>query len=101
MDALEARVNEVEERVSNKEDELMERKEAEEKKKKTIKKHEERLQEINDSLRRNNIRLIGIPEDREDHNVYLNKSLLKISLIWGKKQAFISKREEPPQINKN
>ena len=45
------RVNEVEERVSDIEHKLMARKEAEEKKRKT-KHHEERLREINDSLRR-------------------------------------------------
>ena len=45
------RVNEVEERVSNIEDKLMAREVAGEKNRKT-KDHEERLREINDSLRR-------------------------------------------------
>ena len=54
----------------------MVRKEAEEKREKQLRAHEERLREINDSLRRKNIHLIGIPEEaeREDHKVYLNKS---------------------------
>ena len=46
------RVNELEERVSDIEDKLMARKEAEEKREKQVKDHEERLREINDSLRR-------------------------------------------------
>ena len=40
----------------------MERKEAEEKREKQLRAHEERLRRINDSLRRKNIGLIGIPE---------------------------------------
>ena len=55
----------------------MVRKEAEEKEEES-RDHEERLREINDSLRRKNIRLTGIPEEaereREDHKIYLNKS---------------------------
>ena len=39
-------------KVNDIEDKLMARKETEEKKRKTIKDHEERLREINDSLRR-------------------------------------------------
>ena len=57
------RVNEVEERVSEIEDKWMERKEAEEKKRQT-KDHEDRLREI-DSLRKKNLRLIGVPEGAE------------------------------------
>ena len=59
------RVNGVEERVSDIEDKLMVRKEAEEKREKQLRDHEERLREINDSFRRKNIRLIGVPEEAE------------------------------------
>ena len=59
------RVNEVEERVSDIEDKLMARKEAEEKREKQLKDHKERLREINDSLRRKNLHLIGVPEGAE------------------------------------
>ena len=51
-------------------------KEAEEKREKQLKDHEERLREINDSLRRKNLRLIGVPdgvERTEVQKVYLNK----------------------------
>ena len=57
------RVNEVEERVSGIEDKLMARKETEDKREK--KNHEERLREINDSLRRKNLCIIGVPESTE------------------------------------
>ena len=55
----------VEERVSDVEDKLMARKEAEEKRDKQLKDHEDRLKEINDSLRRQNLRLIGVPKGAE------------------------------------
>ena len=65
LEFLTMRVNEVEERVSDIEDKLMARKEAEEKREKQLKDHEERLREIHDSLRRKNLRIIGIPEGTE------------------------------------
>ena len=46
------RVNEVEERVSDIEDKLMAKRETEEKGDKQLKDHEDRLREINDSIRR-------------------------------------------------
>uniref|UniRef100_A0A8P0PP88 L1 transposable element RRM domain-containing protein n=2 Tax=Canis lupus familiaris TaxID=9615 RepID=A0A8P0PP88_CANLF len=65
LEVLTSRVNEIEERVNNIEDKLMARKEAEEKREKELKDHEKRLRELNDSLRRKNLRLIGVPEDAE------------------------------------
>ena len=62
------------ERASDLEDKLMARKEAEEKREKQLKDHEERLREINDSLRRKNLHLIGVPEgtdrDRGQENIF-------------------------------
>ena len=51
--------------MSDIEDKLMARKKAEEKREKQFKNHGERLREINDSLRRKNLCLIGVPEDAE------------------------------------
>ena len=65
LELLKTRVNEVEERVSNIEGKLMARRETEEKREKQLKDHEDRLREINDSLRRKNLGLIGVPEDAE------------------------------------
>ena len=52
LEVLKMRVNEVEERVSDIEDIQTARKEAEEQTEKQLKDHEERLREINDSVRR-------------------------------------------------
>ena len=64
LEVLTTRVKEVEERVSDIEDKLMARKEAEEKETQ-LKDHEERLREINGSLTRKNLHLIGVPEGTE------------------------------------
>ena len=65
MDATEARVDEAEERSSNIEDKLMENNEAGKKMEIKAKEHDFRIREINDSLQRNNIRIIGVPEKEE------------------------------------
>ena len=59
------RVNEVEERVSDIEDKLMAKKETEEKRDKQLKDHEDRLREINDSLRKKKQCVIWVPEGTE------------------------------------
>ena len=48
--------------MSDIEDKLMAKRETEEKREKQLKDQENRLREINDSLRRKNLRLIGVPE---------------------------------------
>ena len=59
------RVNEVEEQVNDIQDKLMAKRETEEKGDKQLKDHEDRLREINDTLRRKNLHLIGVPEGAE------------------------------------
>ena len=51
--------------MSDIEDKLMARRETEEKRDKQLKDHENKLREINDSMRKKNLRLIGVPEDAE------------------------------------
>ena len=51
--------------MSDIEDKLMARRGTEEKRAKQLKDHEDRLREINDSLIRTNLCLIGVPEDAE------------------------------------
>ena len=48
--------------MSDIEDKLMAKRETEEKREKQLKDHEDRLREINDSLRKKSLRLIGVPE---------------------------------------
>jgi len=65
MGVLTARINEAEERISDIEDQMMENKEAEKKRDKQLLDHKGRIREISDTIRRNNIRKIGIPEEEE------------------------------------
>ena len=64
MDATVARMDEAEQRISDIEDILMENNEAGKKKTKA-KEYDLRIREISDSLKRNNIRITGVPEDEE------------------------------------
>ena len=51
--------------MSDIEDKLMAKRETEEKREKQLKDHEDRLRETNDSLRKKNLCLIGVPEGAE------------------------------------
>ena len=53
--------------MSDKEDKLMAKRETKEKRDKQLKDHEDRLREINDSLRKKNLRLIGVPEGADSN----------------------------------
>ena len=65
LDALMARVNEAEERISELEDDMIEKKEKEGTWLKNLQFQECRLQEITDSMKRSNVRIISIPEGVE------------------------------------
>ena len=62
LEVLMTRDKEVEERVSDIEDKLMAKRETEEKRDRQLKDQEVRLREINDSLRKKNLRVIRVPE---------------------------------------
>ena len=51
--------------MSDIEDKLMTKRETEEKRDKQLKNHEDRLREINDSLRKKNLLLVGVPKHTE------------------------------------
>ena len=78
MAALIARINKAEERVSDIGDKTVERKAAEEEREKQLMYHKGRIWEISDTIKCNNIRTIGVPEEeereRERQKVYLSKS---------------------------
>ena len=61
MAATTARMDEAEQRISDIEDKIMENKKAGKKRETKAKEHNLRIREISDSLKRNNIRIIGGP----------------------------------------
>ena len=65
LEVLTMRVNEVEERVSDIEDKLMAKRETEVKRDRQLKDKENRLREINDSLKKKNLHVIRVPEGTE------------------------------------
>ena len=75
-DALTAKVNEVQDRISDIEDKLMERKKAEVNREKQLRGHEERLWEVSIAIKLTNIRMIGVPEGEEGvgKRVYVSES---------------------------
>ena len=62
MDTATARMGKGEHRISDIEDKLMENDEAENKREIKSKAHDFRIREISDSLKRDTIRIIGVPE---------------------------------------
>ncbi|KAF0884054.1 LORF1 protein, partial [Crocuta crocuta] len=65
MEVSNARIEEVERRISDLEDTTIEKEEAEEKRDKLIQEHERRVRELSDTIKWNNIRIIGISEEEE------------------------------------
>uniref|UniRef100_A0A8C9D6D4 L1 transposable element RRM domain-containing protein n=1 Tax=Panthera leo TaxID=9689 RepID=A0A8C9D6D4_PANLE len=65
METTTARIEEAEERIGELEDKIMEKEEAEKKRDKKIQEYEGKIRELSDALKRNNIHIIGIPEEEE------------------------------------
>ena len=65
MEATTTQIEEAEERIGELEDKIMEKEEAEKKRDKKIQEYEGRLRELSDIIRRNNVCIIGIPEEEE------------------------------------
>ena len=59
------RIEEREERIGEIEDKIMENDEAENKRERKLLDHEGRIRELSDSMKWNNIRIIGVPEEEE------------------------------------
>ena len=100
------RVNEVEEQVIDIEDKLMAKRETEEKRDKQLKDHEDRLSKIKDSLRKKNLRLIGVPKgterDRGPESVFEQIIAENFPNLGRETDIQIQVIERhPPKINKN
>ena len=65
LEGINSRITEAEERISNLEDRMVEFTAAEENKEKRMKRNEDSLRDHWDNIKRNNIRVIGVPEGEE------------------------------------
>jgi len=76
LDGIKSRLEEAEEQISNLEDRVMESNQAKQEREKIIKR-ENRLRELSDIIKHNNICIIGTPEGQErekgGQKIYLKK----------------------------
>ena len=90
-DAVTARMEEAEGRLSEIEDKIMENDEVEKKRDKKILDLEGRIRELSDSTKGNNIHIIGVLAEEERENG-AEGLLLRTSLIWGRTWTSKSRR---------
>ena len=65
LEAATSRIDEAERRIGELEDIVIAKEEAEKKREKLIQEQERRIRDLSDSIKRNNIRLLGIPEEED------------------------------------
>ena len=65
LEGINSRITEAEERISDLEDRMVEFTATEQNKEKTMKRNEDILRDLWDNIKRNNIRIIGVPEGEE------------------------------------
>ena len=77
-EATNSRITEAEDRISEVKDRMVEINESERKKEKRIKRNEDNLRDLQDSVKRPNIRIIGVPEDKKtDHEKILEEIIVE------------------------
>jgi len=84
LEATNSRITEAEDRISELEDRMAEINESERIKEKRIKRNEDNLRDLQDNIKRYNIRIIEVPEEedkKKDHEKMLEEFLLKDQLL--------------------
>ena len=79
LEAPNSRITEAENRISEIEVRMVEINESERKKEKLIKRNEDNLRDVQDSIKRPNIRIIGVPEEegkKKDHEKILEEVIV-------------------------
>ena len=74
------RITEAENRISELEDRMVEINESERKKEKQVKRNEDNLRDLQDSAKHSNIRIIGVPEEKDkkkDHEKILEEIIVE------------------------
>ena len=83
------------------EDRLGEITDAEQKREKRLKTNEESLRELWDNVKRTNIRIIGVPEEkreRKGQKTYSKRKKLKTSLTWERNHSLKSRKHNKHHI---
>ena len=68
LEGINSRITEAEERMSDLEDGMVEFTAVEQNKEKRMKRNEDSIRDLGDNIKRNNIRIIGVPEGEEREN---------------------------------
>ena len=90
---------EAEDRISEVEDRMVEIDESERKKEKLIKRNEDNLRDLQDSVKRPNIRIIGVPEEEDkknDHEKILEEIIVENFPRMGKE--IITQSQETQRV---
>ena len=80
LEGTNSRITEAEDRIREVEDRMVEINEAERKKEKRIKRNEDNLRDLQDSFKRPNIRITGVPEEedkKKDHEKILEEIIVE------------------------
>src|SRR5574337_1144984 len=79
LEATNSRITEAEDRISELEDRMVEINESERIKEKRIKRNEDNLRDLQDNIKRSNIRIIGVPEEdkKKDHEKILEEIIVE------------------------
>ena len=80
LEGTKSRIREAEDRISVAEDRMVEINEAERKKEKQIKRNGDNLRDLQDNMKRSNIRIIGVPEEKDkkkDHEKILEEIIVE------------------------
>ena len=88
LEGINRRITEAEERISDWEDRMVEFTTVEQNKEKRMKRNEDRLRDLWDNIKKNTIRIIGVPEGEEREKglkKYLKRLWSKPSLTWESK----------------
>ena len=88
LEGINSRITEAEERITDLEDRMVEFTAVEQNKEKRMKRNEDSLRDLWDNIKHNNIRTIGVPEEkreRKDARKYLKRLQSKTSLTWERK----------------
>ena len=80
LEGTNSRITEAEDRISEVEDRMVEINESERIKEKRIKRNEDNLRDLQDNVKRYNIRIIGVPEEedkKKDHEKILEEIIIE------------------------
>ena len=88
LEGINSRITEAEERISDLEDRMVEFTAVEQNKEKRMKRNESNLRDLWDSIKRTNIRIIGVPEGEEREKgpkKIFEEIIVETSLTWERK----------------